>query len=145
MTKSVTSVAGIQQGVQLDMANPTNATQSPIILALTSQTKNDKGDCMQVLAKYAGIQYDQKYNLLLRGSQQLTLSEIFRYYGILTSTIRCPHCLKGISMDLIFLHLQKNFQNKGHRFTNQQVIQFFLDEDSGRNSEIIFKENNKHR
>jgi len=123
LTKSITSVAGIQQGVQLDMTNPTNATQSPIILALTNKSK---GDCMQVLAKYAGLQYDQKYHLLLRGDQQVTLSEVFRYYGILTSSIRCPHCLKGISMDLIFLHLQHNFQNKGHKFTNQQVIQFFF-------------------
>jgi len=100
---------------------------------------------MEILAKYAGLDYDKKYHLLLRGDQQVTLSEVFRYYGILTSTIRCPHCLKGISMDLIFLHLQNNFQNKGHKFTNQQVVQFFLDEDSGKNSEIIFKKNNKHR
>jgi len=145
MTKSVIAVKGIEQGVQLDMSNPSNATQSPIILALTTQTKNDKGDCMEILAKYAGINYDKKYNLLLRGNQQVTLSEVFRYYGILTSMIKCPHCLKGISIDLIFLHLQKNYQNKGHKFSNQQVIQFFLDEDSGKNSEIIFNKNNKHR
>jgi len=136
MTKSITSVAGIQQGVQLDMTNPTNATQSPIILALTARSK---GDCMEILAKYAGLNYDKKYHLLLRGDQQVTLSEVFRYYGILTNAIKCPHCLKGISMDLIFLHLQHNFQNKGHRFTNQQVIQFFLDEDSGKNADIIWK------
>jgi len=145
MTKSITSVAGVQEGVQLDMSNPSNATQSPIILALSTQTKYDKGDCMEILAKYAGLDYDKKYNLLLRGDQQVTLSEVFRYYGILTSMIKCPHCLEGISMDLIFLHLQKNYQNKGHRFTNQQVVQFFLDEDSGKNSDIIFKKNNKHR
>ena len=100
---------------------------------------------MEILAKYAGLDYDKKYNLLLRGNQQLTLSEVFRYYGVLTSTIKCPHCLKGISMDLIFLHLQHNFQNKGHKFTNNQVIQFFLDEDSGKNADIIWKKNNKHR
>jgi len=145
MTKSITSVAGIQQGVQLDMTNPSNATESPIILALTTQTKSDKGDSMEILAKYAGLNYDKKYHLLLRGDQQVTLSEVFRYYGILTSTIKCPHCLKGISMDLIFLHLQHNFQNKGHRFTNQQVIQFFQDEDSGKNADIIWKKNNKRR
>lgn len=142
MTSKVRSVSGVEQGVQLDMSNPTGLKQSPIIQALTYQSK---GDSMEILAKYAGLEYDKKYNLLLRGIQQVTLSEVFRFYGILTTAIKCPHCLEGIGIDLIFLHLQHNFQNKGHNFTNKQVIQFFLDEESGKNSDIIWKKNNKPR
>jgi len=142
MSKTVKLVTGIEQGVPLDMANPTGATQSPLIQALTY---NAKGDCMQILAKYAGLDYNKKYHFLLRGSQQVTLSELFRFYGFLLSSIKCPHCLKGISIDLIFLHLQHNFDNKGHKFTNKQVIQFFLDEESGKNADIIWNKNNKPR
>lgn len=142
MTTRVRSVSGIQKGVQLDMSNPTGLKQSPIIQALTY---NAKGDCMEILAKYAGLEYDKKYHFLLRGSQQVTLSEVFRFYGVLTTAIKCPHCLEGVGIDLIFLHLQHNFQNRGHRLTNNQVIQFFLDEESGKNVDIIWKKNNKPR
>jgi len=142
LTTKVRSVSGIQKGVMLDMANPTGATQSPIIQALTY---NAKGDCIEILAKYAGLEYNKKFNLLLRGSQQVTLSEVFRFYGVLTTAIKCPHCLEGVGIDLIFLHLQYNFQNIGHKFSNKQVIQFFLDEESGKNSDIIWKKNNKAR
>jgi len=142
LTTKVRSVSGIEKGVMLDMANPTNATQSPLIQALTYHAK---GDCMQVLASYAGLEYDKKYHFLLRGNQQVTLSEVFRFYGILTTAIKCPHCLQGVGIDIIFLHLQHNFQNKGHKFSNKQVIQFFLDQDSGKNADIIWKKNNKPR
>jgi len=137
MTKTVRAVSGIQQGVQLDMANPTGVKQSQIIQALTSQSK---GDSMEILAKYAGLQYIKKYNLLLREDHQVTVSEVLRFYGVLPNTIRCPYCMDSMSMDLIFLHLEHKFK-KGHSFTHKQVIQFFLDEESGKNSDL-FKENN---
>jgi len=143
MAKTITSLSGIQQDIQFNLQNPTGATQSPLIQALSYKSK---GDCMEILAKYADLNYDKKFNLLLRnGSQQVTLSEVFRYYGFLTTMIKCPHCMKGISTDIIMLHLQKNYQNKGHKFSNQQVIQFFLDEESGKNTDIIFKKNNRPR
>ncbi len=142
MTSRVRSVSGVEQGVLLDMSNPTGATQSEIIQALLYKSK---GDCMQTLANYAGLEYDKKYNLLLRGSQQLTLSEVFRHYGFLTTALRCPYCMTGVGIDLIFLHLQHNFQNKGHKFSNKEVIQFFLDEESGKNSDMFYEKNNKPR
>jgi len=98
MTTRVRSVSGIQKDVLLDMSNPTGKTQSPLIQALTYHAK---GDCIEVLANYAGLEYNKKHNLILRGSQQVTLSEVFRYYGILTTAIKCPHCLEGIGIDLI--------------------------------------------
>jgi len=141
MASRVRSVSGIQQGVMLDMANPIATKQSPLIQALSY---NAKGDCIEVLTNYAGLEYDKKFNLILRGSQQVTLSEVFRFYGFLLTAIKCPHCLKGISIDTIFLHLQHNY-NKGHKFSNKQVIQFFIDEETGKNSDIIWKKNNKVR
>jgi len=137
LTSTVNLVSGIQEGIRLDMANTTGSNQSELIKALTSQTK---GDSMQILAKYAGLEYIKKYNLLLREDHQVTLSEVFRYYGVLPNMIRCPYCMGSISMDLIFLHLQHKFKN-GHSFTHKECIQFFIDEESGKNSEL-FKENN---
>jgi len=137
LTSTVNLVSGIAQGVQLDMANPTGSNQSQLIQALTSQSK---GDSMEILAKFADLEYIKKYNLLLREDHQVTLSEVFRYYGVLFDMIRCPYCMQSMSMDLIFLHLQHKFKN-GHSFTHKQVIQFFIDEESGKNSEL-FKENN---
>jgi len=137
LTHTVNLVSGIQQGVQLDMANPTGAKQSQIIQALTSQTK---GDSMQILAKFAQLVYIKKYNLLLREDHQVTLSQVFQHYGVLPDMIRCPYCMQSLSMDLIFLHLQHKFKN-GHSFTHKEVIQFFLDEESGKNS-ILYTENN---
>jgi len=137
LTSTVNLVSGIQEGVMLDMQNPTGSKQSELIQALTSQTK---GDSMQILAKYAGLQYIKKYNLLLREDHQVTLSEVFRYYGVLLNSIRCPYCMQSLSMDIIFLHLQHRYKN-GHSFTHKEVIQFWLDEQSGKNSDI-FKQNN---
>jgi len=143
MPKTVTLLTGIQPDVQFDLQNPTGVKESPLIQALSYKSK---GDCMEILAKYSGLTFDKKYNLLLKnGSQQVTLSEAFRFYGFLTTMIKCPHCMKGISIDLIFLHLQHNYQNKGHKFTNKEVIQFFIDEEDGKNADIIFKKNNKPR
>ncbi len=131
-----------QPAVKLEMENPTGATQSPIIEALSSKSK---GDSMEILAKYAGLEYNKKYNMLLRGNKQVTLSEVLRFYGVLGTTIRCPHCLAPLGLDLFFLHMQNNFQNKGHNLTHRQFIRFFLDEESGKNSQIIWDKNNSHR
>ncbi len=141
MTTAVKSVTRIQQGVDLDMANPTDTKQSPIVEALSSKSK---GDSMEILAKHAGLEFNKKYNLLLRGNKQVTLREVFRFYGVLGTTIRCPHCLESIGLDVVLLHLQHNFQGKGHRFTNKQVVEFFKNEQAGKNADIIWAKNNSH-
>ncbi len=141
MTTAVKSVTRVQQGVDLDMANPTGTKQSPIVEALSSKCT---GDSMVRLAKFAGLEYIKKYNLLLRGSQQVVLRDVFRFYGVLGTTIRCPHCLESIGIDVVLIHLQNNFRGKGHRFTNKQVVQFFIDEETGKNADIIWKKNNSH-
>lgn len=140
MAQNVGILTGVQQGDIINMSHKIDPKKlHPLVRALK---ENKKGDSLQLLAKFAGLNYDPKYNILLdqKGDQMLP-SKLFEHYSFIQNSIGCIFCYQRISVNVIFLHLQHGYQ-QGHRFDHSKIIQFFTDETNGKHDEI--RENSKH-
>jgi len=99
-----------------------------LINSTLTNSKAKNKTVLEILIKGAGYEYIPKQNWIIDHRGDIILpSELIERYGLLSNSVRCPICMDPKSWDVIFAHLQGDYQ-KGHKLSTDKTIKLFSEQ-----------------
>ncbi len=99
-----------------------------LIIHTLNKSKAKNKTVLEILVKGAGYEYISKQNWIIDHRGDIILPhQLIDRYGLLGNSLRCPICMEPKSWDVIFEHLQSNYEH-GHNLSTDKTIKFFSDE-----------------
>jgi len=99
-----------------------------LIIHTLNKSKAKNKTVLEILIKGAGYEYIPKQNWIIDHRGDIILpSELIERYGLLGNSLRCPICMDPKNWDVIFAHLQGDFQ-KGHKLSTDKTIKLFSEQ-----------------
>jgi len=99
-----------------------------LINSTLTKSKAKNLTVLEILIKGAGYEYIPKHNWIIDRRGDIILpSELIDRYGLLGDSLRCPICMDVYNWDVIFAHLQGDYQ-KGHKLSTDKTIKLFSEQ-----------------